>query len=510
MATNGVRTKHPEYEKYLPRWTRCRDAMEGQDAIHFKAELYLPKLKEQSTENYRAYRERAVWYNASWRTNAGLVGMMFRKPPKQDKIPASVEQYLKNVNMKGVSFDTFAKDVACDVMEVGRIGLLVDHPVMPLNADGSNVTLDQAEKLGLRPTIQSYEAECIINWKHRNINNQTMLSLVVLTEEVSVGDDEFSQKTETQFRVLDLDETNQYRIRIFRIGSNGKDEQVGADIFPLMNGKRLSYIPFVFIGPDGTEAECEAPPLIDLVDLNISHYKTTADYEHGVHLSALPTFWISGFNSPTDKNGKKEKIYLGSQSAIILPDPNARVGFAEVQNGFDAHRKNLDAKKQEMATLGARMLADSSETQVETFGATAIKHVAENSILASIAISVSAGIKQALIWFCEWANAPSPEVVYDLNRDYLPVQMDAATLTAIMGAWQGGMISEIEMFDLLKRGDVIEATKTLEEHQEEIDSAPPAAPPSNTLPGKLGTMTPEEKLAHEKKTAEALNIPKAV
>lgn len=510
LSKKGVRTKHKDYEKHALKWERCRDAMNGQDAVHAAGVKYLPQLKEQSNSDYASYKKRACWYNASWRTTAGLVGMMFRKPPKENGIPDKVNEYLKNVNLCGSDLTAFVKNVANDVLEIGRIGLLTDHPVMPVVEGGGEMTQAQADEAGLRPTIQSYDGECIINWKYRNISNQTMLCLVVLEEDAALEkqDDEFSHKTEKHYRVLDLDANDEYRVRVFRINEKDQDEQVGNDIWPMMNGKRLDEIPFVFIGPDGNEGECEEPPLIDLVDVNFSHYRVTADYEHGVHFSALPTFFISGYQPIKDAKGVAEKIYLGSQAAICLPDPGAKAGFAEITGDFKAHRENLDAKKQEMATLGARMLADSSTRQVETFGATAIKHVAENSILASIAIAISKGVKKSLIWFCEWSNAPAPNLDYDINRDYLPVQMDGPTLTAIMSAWQGGMLSEAEMFDLLKRGDVVEATKTLEEHQGEIDSAPPPAPPSNTQPGNLGTPTHDEAAQHAGNLANATNLPK--
>lgn len=491
VKTTGVRTRHRDYEKYAPKWKRCRDVMAGQDEVHAAGVAYLPKLKEQSDADYRAFRLRAGFYNASWRTVAGLSGMMFRKPPKQ-KLPTSIEPFLEDITMSGVPFDQFSQDVATEVLEVGRIGLLVDHP-LPLVSDAP-VTQAVAEKAGLRPSIVSYSTEAIINWKFRKINNQTMLCMVVLMEEQSTPDGEFNEVIETVYRVLDLNEAagNTYRVRMFKVDREGKDVQIGADVIPLMDGKPLPYIPFVFIGPDGTDANLDEPPLIDLVDVNLAHYRVTAAYEHGVHLSALPTFWIAGFNPTADAKGVKEKIYLGSQTAIVMPDPQAKAGFAEVMNNFQTHRDNLDAKKQEMATLGARMLADTSVKQVETFGATAIKHVAENSILASIAIAVSKGLTVALGWLCDWAKAPKSGIVYDINRDFMPVQMDAPTLTALMTAWQAGALSTPELFDLFKRGDLIEADKTLEDHQGEIDAAPPPAPHSNAMPGTLGTPTAEQ------------------
>lgn len=507
VIQKGVRTLHRDYDNYSFKWKRCRDVMAGQDAVHTGKKAYLPRLKEQSDEDYNAYVMRAVFYNASWRTVSGLNGMMFRKPPKQT-IPKAIEPLLDDITMSGVPFGQFAKDVAIDVLEVGRIGLLVDHPAMPLNADGQVTTLAMAQATNLRPTIQSYAAEAIINWKFRNIRNQNCLCMVVLKEEYSEPDGEFGEKCEPRYRVLDLlPGTNVYRIRVFRINAKQEDEQVGPDVFPMMNGKALDFIPFVFIGPDGTEAKLEEPPLIDLVDLNLSHYRTTADYEHGCHFTGLPTPWIAGASATLDASGQAIKYYIGSQAAWVFVDPKAKVGFLEFTGqGLQTLRDNLDAKKQEMATLGARMLADTSMRQVETFGATAIKHVAENSILAAIAISVSEGLEQALVWFAKWAGNEE-DIVFEINQDFMPVQMDAPTLTAIMTMWQGGALSEAEMFDLLKRGDIVEADKTLEEHQAEVDAAPPPAPPSTVRPGALGTPTPDQQLAHDVKTAKAMPKP---
>lgn len=498
----GVRTQHPDYIKYAPKWQRCRDAMAGQDAVHLAGPLYLPRLKEQDDESYKAYKWRANWYNASWRTVAGLNGMMFRKPPKQE-VPKGVEPFLDNIDMQGTPFDEFSQAVSCDVLEVGRIGLLVDHPAK-LEIDAP-LTKDVAEKAGLRPTIKIYATETIINWKFRNINNKTVLSMVVLTEEYAEPEDEFSDNIETRYRVLDLDENDTYRVRVFRINKDDKDEQVGEDVTPLMNNKPLDYIPFVFCGPDSTRAQCDEPPLIDLVDTNFSHYRANADYKHGLHFTALPTPWVAGWTASKDASGAAiDKLYIGSQSAWTFQDPTTKVGYLEFTGGGLTSLKDyLDGTKQEMATLGARMLADTSTRQVETFGATAIKHVAENSILASISISVSRAIKTALTWFAQWAGADG-KITYDINRDFMPVQMDAPTLTAYMAAWQNGALSEPELFDLLKRGDVIEAEKTLEEHQAEIDATPPPAPPSNVQPGALGTMTPEEKAAHDANAAKQL------
>ena len=105
-----------------------------------------------------------------------------------------------------------------------------------------------------------------------------------------------------------------------------------------------------------------------------------------------------------------------------------------------------------------------------------MRNVGENSVLATITIAVSGAIEWALGVFADWINA-SGEIVYQINRDFLPRPMDAQTLTALVGAWQSGAISEAELFANLQRGEVIDGEKTLEQHQEEAASTPAIAAP---------------------------------
>jgi hypothetical protein len=98
-----------------------------------------------------------------------------------------------------------------------------------------------------------------------------------------------------------------------------------SEVYPLMNGKPLDFIPFTFLSADDTTPEVDEPPLIDLVNMNLSHYRTCADLEHGAHFTGLPTPYVCGaqLENPNDK------LYIGSQSAWMLKSPDAKVGFLE-------------------------------------------------------------------------------------------------------------------------------------------------------------------------------------
>lgn len=478
VTKKTVDTPHASYAKFASKWKRCRDVVAGQDEIHAARESYLPRLKDQTDPDYSAYVMRAGFYNASWRTISGLLGMMFRKPPMLD-VPAGLQPHLDDIDMAGHSFDNLARNTGCEVLEVGRVGLLVDHPPMP-DLKGRQMTVAQVEQFGLRPAIYLYRAETIINWRHRRVRNRHVLSMVVLCEDHVAADGEWAEETSKRYRVLDLDEADTYRQRVFEV-VDGKDVLVEGPIYPLMNNKRLDFIPFWIVGTDGVDAALDEPPLIDLVDLNLQHYRVTADYEHGCHFTGLPTAVVSGY-----QNENNEKLYIGSQAAWVFPDPNAKAEFLEFTGqGLDALKGNLDRKEQQMAILGARMLAEEKRA-AETATTAAIHRTGENSVLSAIAIAVSAALKQALTVFSAWAGQ-SGKVEFAINRDFLPVALDAQQLTALFALKQGGALSDAEFFELLQRGDVIDSTKKLAEHQAEIDAAPPPmptpAPANDTVTG---------------------------
>lgn len=475
---SGVATEHPEYTKRLPQWIRCRDAIAGQDAVHAKGITYLPKLNDQSDPDYDAYKKRALFYNATKRTVSGLVGMLFRKPPNKEA-PESLDAVLEDVDLCGKPFDVFAQKVAEECISVGRVGVLVDYPKRPEN---TVVTLKVAEEMNLRPTMKIYETETIINWRFESIANVWTLVMVVLQEEHEIPEDEFSHKSETRWRVLDLFE-GFYRVRLFRKNERGDDELVGQPEFPQQNNAAMRSIPFFVMTPAGVSFEIKEPPLIDLVNVNLSHYKTTADYEHGCHFTALPTLFLAGYQAPVVANGAAPpKIYLGSQEAITQSNKDATAKFIEFSGlGLTSIEKNLDRKESQMAILGARMLAPEKK-QAETATTSAIHRAGEGSVLSAISIAVSIGLGKALTIFADWAGA-AQKCVYKLNRDFLPLNIDGTTLTSYVQAWQAGAINEEEFFDLLQRGDIVDADLTIEDHKSGEFQEPIEA---KKLPGKPG------------------------
>jgi Domain of unknown function (DUF4055) len=482
-----ITTTHSDYQKYSKKWTRCRDAVEGEDAIKAAGEKYLPRLSGQEPKlnvapkssregvisagdkDYAAYKSRAFWYNASARTVEGLSGLIFRKPPIIT-IPDSLKSLAEDITMSGMSLEEFAEMVTDETITVARGGVLVEYPVV--TAEGE-LTVADVENSGLRPYWSFYPAESITNWRTGRVNNQNILTFLVLKEDYSEDDpdDEFKQKKDEQYRVLDLYE-NVYRQRIFR--KEGKEwQQFEEDIFPQMNGKTLDFIPFEFFGTAANPILVQKSPIQDLVDVNLSHYRTTADLENGAHWTGVPTpIFIGDFISDDDDDVTEVK--LGSTTGINLEKDGDAKFLEFTGKGLESLEKRAEKKEQMMAVLGARILAQEKK-MVESAETASIHRAGESSVLASIANAISSVLTRLLEITRDWSGSKvSGDVNIELNTDFTPTQMTSQELTAILKAWQSGGISSEEFYWNLQKGELVRSDKSFDDHQEELENQNPA------------------------------------
>ncbi|MGO4326744.1 DUF4055 domain-containing protein [Cupriavidus sp. 2TAF22] len=471
-----VDTKHPDYTAALPKWQKCRDLVKGEEAVHAKGEVYLPKLSGQDDDAYGAYKMRAMLYNATGRTLEALTGLVFRRPPTLE-LPAGMAAVQDDADSAGTPLLTLCERVVDELLQVGRFGLLVDYPTQQNGA----ITVGQAESMGLRPFAAVYTTEAIINWSTGRVGNQTVLTQVVLVESVEVRTDEFTVESKPQYRVLDLLD-GVYRVRLYRpdIAQNVPV----SEIFPLMQGKPMGFIPFVICNPNGISWVVAKPPMLDLVNVNLSHYRGTADYEHGLHFTGLPTAVITGHSSQgvnDDGTVSNEMWSIGSGEVWVLPEQGANAFYLEFQGaGLTQLKDALQGKIEMMVTLGARMLAQEKK-QAEAAQTAEIHRSGENSVLASVANAASAAITRALEWMRDWMGQGG-DVGARLNTDFLPTGLTAQEITALVAAWMQGAISWESLFDNLVRGEVVADGTTADDERARIDAGMPALAPRSATP----------------------------
>jgi hypothetical protein len=471
-----VNSTHPDYDANAAAWLRARDVFAGEDAVKSGGERYLPKLDSQSQDEYNAYRARASFFNATARTVDGFVGLIFRRestvklPDGGSGVGKALDGFVNDADMLGTPLESYAKNVVTEVMGVGRAGTLVDWE-------------DQVEQ---RAYAVLYNAEQIINWRTERVNGRNVLTLLVLREISQSVEDGFVVKDIEQLRVLRLTPVQslksevqsqgryQYQVEVWqrREGKafagghrkRTKPEWVKVETrIPLRLGKPLPLIPFVFHGPRHSLPCVDKLPLGDIIAVNLDHYRLNADYKHGLHFTALPTAWVSGFD-------KSATLRIGSSTAWVAETPGATAGFLEFTGqGLTTFERAMDRDERLMAVLGTRML-EAQKRVNESGEAIELRQSGENSVLSAVSLSVSDSLTQVLRWVYWWnSTEDSPEqigedlVLMTLNSDFSTKGMASAEITAVVAAWQAGAISRETMFDLFRKGEVLPAGRTDEE-----------------------------------------------
>jgi hypothetical protein len=428
-----VSTPHPAYSANVEAWTRCRDAYAGEDAVKAQGDLYLPKIDpSQDGPGYASYVKRALYYEAVGRTVDGFVGAISRKPHTLT-LPAQLDVFTDDATGDGIGLNEFIRRMCAENLLRARGGVLVDY--------------DEAQQ---RTYFSLYTAEAIINWWPGG---------VVLQETVyePMPEDPFVMKAVDQFRVLTLIGAV-YTVTIWRKKAGQMENDgwaVHQTINPTRRGKPLEELPFFWLSVLGRTERIEKPPLLGLVNVSLSHYRTSADLEHGRHFAGLPTLWVSGVAGD-------EPIRIGAATAIVLSDPSARAGYAEFTGqGLGSLETALDSKEHMMAVLGAAVFGGGKKG-VEAAETARIRTAGENSLLMSVVAAVEETLRAALECAANWMGA-SDTVEIVLNRDFMDQSIDPQMMVGLVAALQANAISLETFLYNLQQAEMLQPEAVIED-----------------------------------------------
>jgi hypothetical protein len=433
-----IDTVHPAYAQNVERWNRCRAAYEGEDAIKHATVQYLPRLSGQENNDYAAYLMRALYYEAVSRTVDGYVGAIVRKAPVL-QLPGRIGDFEQDTTASGIGLVEFIKKLCCENLLAGRMGILVDF--------------DETDD---RAYLAAYTSESITNWGD---------GFVVLKETAYVPTDEFGQKQIEQYRELRLSE-GRYVVTIWRrpetaSGSPAASWTIHETIEPKKKGIRLKELPFFWLSCFGRSEKIEKPPLLGLVNVALSHYRTSADLEHGRHFTGLPTLWVSGIS---DSNAQ---IRVGSQAAILLSDPASKVGYAEFSGqGLGSLERALESKEHMMAVLGAAVFADPKKG-VEAAETARIRTSGETSLLTGIVSAVEETLEAALRAAADWMSV-SGEIDVAINREFIDTDIDPQLLASLLKSYQSGAISHHTFLFNLQKAERLAPDRSIEDEKKAV------------------------------------------
>ncbi len=445
---------HPKYKERAPQWRKCRDAFEGEDAIKAAGTLYLPKLKGQENDDYLSYKNRALFYSITSKSVSALVGMATSKEPKIE-YPDSMKPYFNDSEL--VQFSEIYSMSLSEVLLMSRSGILVDMP-----------------ETGGKPYPTVYQVEDIINWR---TDETGKLTLVVLREIHEVqGDDEYEVTQELRYRELRMVD-GIYVQRLY----NDKGDLI-AQPTPVIRGKPLEFIPFFVINPVGTGFLDHKPLMLDIANINISHYLSSADLEHGRHFTGLPTPVVIGAESSTN-------LYIGSTKFLIIPDKGGDAKYLEFTGqGLQSLEKAMTEKQSLLASMSARLL-DNSSRGSEAADAVKLRYMSETASLTTVVNAVSTTLNNVYKLIAEIIGEDRESFSLILDTDFMETMINAPDMTALFEGYYQGLISKETLVYNLRKGKRLDPLRTDAQEIAAINRYVPPVKESATPAAKPATET---------------------
>lgn len=449
----NVKFIHPEYATKVDNWRKTRLACSA-SGIKDAGVAYLPMALDKDAEKYKAYKQRALYLGVTGRTRSALVGAAFRVEPSfVDDLPSQLDFIIDDFDGGGMSVDQVSKRMVSECHTTGRHGLLVDFPAVPAGA-----SREDEERLGVKPFAVSYNAESIINWEESRINGKTQLSMVVLrevTQEAKQGD-EFEKEQVIKYRSLQLID-GLYVVRMWDDGG----EPIGEPSEPRIRGQRLNYIPFFFTGSEDNKACVDEVPLEPIADINIGHYRNSADYEKNLFIHSGGLIVVSSSMDAAEWNEVNPTgVVVGADSGLKLErGDDAKLLQLDPAQAVDEAMKR---KEEQMISIGARLITSGNIN--ETAEAARISASSETSVLGTIVDNVEETINKALAVMSEALSVDAP--AYKMNRDFFDSKLTAQEFMAINVMYDAGHLAQSDVRNVLRKNGVVNAERT----DKEIDS----------------------------------------
>lgn len=439
--------KHPDYKDRVKQLQLITDACSA-TGVKDAGNKYLPTVGDMTeldeVERYNNYLHRATYYGFSGQTLRGMSGLAFMKGVTSDE-SESLSYIQDDIDGDSVGLEQSMKATFSETYKTGRAGLLTDFPPVE-----SGLTKAQQEAMAARAIIRRYEAVDVCNWHSERVGAVDMLTLVSLYEQTDIlADDGITiQRVGIERRLL-LDD-GLYRVELYQDGNLIEEYQ------PLINGKPLAYIPFYFVGAENNDSRFDDSPMFPICDLNVSHYRNSADYEDSVFM-LRPQPWASGITQAWYDDMLKG-FRFGSGSLFPLPEGGS-FGIEQPSPNDQAYEA-MQYKQKAMVALGAKHLT--GEISYNTATEAMLGEAGSNSIVQTVMDNVERAYNDALAVLAEFMGlSEQPKVL--INADLSNIVADPQLAQVIVAAWVDGLVGKEDARTYLRKTGLVERT------DEEID-----------------------------------------
>jgi hypothetical protein len=447
----------------MPDWGVMAAVTRGTNYIRDLSETYLPQEPREDEDAYSTRVDRSVLSPYTSRLIETAAGAILRKP-----IHIEGDQYwldlAQDIDGLGSSINEYARRALVSSLTYGHSAILVDYPA----AMGAR-NLAEERAMGRRPYFVHVDAPQIWGWRKEGGTNR-LLQVRIHDYDVRPIND-FGEEQIEQMRVI-----YPGRYDLYTLGQEVVE-------FTASGGYSLDEIPLVPIYSNRRGLLISQPPLLDIANLNITHYQRQADLIHALHIAAMPTLVLEGWDDTTGS------ATMGVNYAIAMQPGNKAYYVQADATSFDAQMAELESLASQMSTLGVTKLFG-QKFVAESAEAKRIDQAQSNSVLSIISQELESALNQAFAFAAQYVGMEPPEITIDRDFDYYRlIGQDVSVLAQLN---QMGKISDGMLLEILRRGEILPDTVKIEEELLAISAEAPESPIEETEQVEPDTMNESE------------------
>lgn len=436
---------HPEVAEHYRDWKMIRDCTAGERRMKEAGTDYLPALDEMTQKEYAAYLERAVFFNMTGRTVSALTGIVFQRSPQVNGLPKRLVKAFAFPTRNNTTFNAFLKKVCRELVTLGRFGVFLD--------------MDKEAGPTAAPYFTGYAAEHILDWNETVIDGKLYPSEIVLREirEQRLPFGKGRSQT-VVIRRLTLEwnsERGDYEYVQYVYTGESSNVDVSNTfperIVPTRNGVPFNRIPFVFLGAFDNTPDIDRSPIVDIAALNVAHYRSYAQLEHGRYYTAMPVWYAQ---VPI---GKSKRTYRVGSAVVWECAPGEKPGILEMNgHGLNGLVIACESKEDQISALGGRLMSGQTRSVAESDNSLRIKEGNERSILLNIVFAVSEGMTAMLRAWAHWAGEDNVDKIeVELNKEFLTDTLGARELRAVYAMYVEGAVPVTVLHHYLQKAEVV-------------------------------------------------------
>ncbi|WP_353268360.1 DUF4055 domain-containing protein, partial [Gemmatimonas sp.] len=480
---------HEAYTRMQRRRQKCRDLMEGTEAIRRNADVYLPRLEGESEDAWKARLQLGALFNGFARTVKASVGMLaVTDPVLGEQMPPELVALADNVDGAGTALAVFASQLFEHGILDGHAAIFVDMP------DTGPARLDAATAAarGIRPYWILVTADDEWLPFFETVGGRKTLTMLIRRARKTVRSGDFGLRAAVDWWVYTLTQQGVsfvlYEQDEDRVAPQ-RAERFAAGPGMMRNMTRIPYARFVANG-DPTDVET-VPPLEPLADLNIEHHQTKNGILALQQQAMIPTPVRIGAVKEAQTN-EYPPLVLGPKCVIEAPymqgvstpvyylTPDVTV--------LDPAEKRLKETELAMEVMGSAFLASQTRAQ-ETAAAKKINAKAQNATLSRMARAGGDCLANAMAISGEFLNLTADKIT--VPTKFEETSLDPQEMTAYVSAVRDAGLPVRILLSAWQEGGRIPADVDIDALADEMDANMGADAMQQRLEAALNTPTPE-------------------